>query len=219
MSRQAIHFYIRKGLVPPGLKRSKTSAEYTEEHIERILLVRRMQEEQFLPLDAIRATFDERDKDFSPPQRRLFADIRRQFDSGHGKSKRKRTLGTATIARRSKCSEKEVIELSKAAKLETEKDSQGRLRIDADDLWLFSVWGELTAIGFGGSAGFRPKSVSIYLTAIQALVQQEAALLASTLEEEDPRSVSKMVERSLPILSTLLAGLHERAIRDFLKVL
>ena len=81
MSRQAIHFYIRKGLVPPGIKRSKTSAEYTEKHVERILLVRRMQEEQFLPLDAIKATLDERDKAFSPPQRRLSRSYRVKYCS------------------------------------------------------------------------------------------------------------------------------------------
>ena len=55
LSRQAIHFYVAQGLVEAPKKTGRTMGYYTEAHVERILLVRRLQEEHFLPLKAIRA--------------------------------------------------------------------------------------------------------------------------------------------------------------------
>ncbi len=62
--RQVIHFYIQQGLVPEGHKTGRNMAYYGEEHVERILLVRRLQHERFLPLRAIKALLNEQDEAF-----------------------------------------------------------------------------------------------------------------------------------------------------------
>ena len=48
LGRQAIHFYIREGLLSEGKKTGRNMAYYTEAHIERLRLIRRLQDEQFL---------------------------------------------------------------------------------------------------------------------------------------------------------------------------
>ena len=52
LPRQAIHFYIQQGLLPPGRKTGRNMAWYTDEHIERLRLIKKLQHEQFLPLKA-----------------------------------------------------------------------------------------------------------------------------------------------------------------------
>src|SRR5689334_23273531 len=79
LPRQAIHFYIQQGLVPEGLKTGRNTALYGDPHVERIRLVRTLQEERFLPLRAIRAVLDEGDSALTPAQRRLVADVRAQL--------------------------------------------------------------------------------------------------------------------------------------------
>ena len=55
LNRQAIHFYIQRGLLPPGEKTGPNMAWYEQGHLERLLLIKRLQHERFLPLNAIKA--------------------------------------------------------------------------------------------------------------------------------------------------------------------
>ena len=52
--RQTIHYYIQNGLLPKPRKTGRNSAEYTERHVELIRLIRRLQDEYFLPLSVIK---------------------------------------------------------------------------------------------------------------------------------------------------------------------
>src|SRR5262245_38921886 len=76
LSRQAIHFYVEQGLVDPPHKTGKTSATYTPEHVERIRLIRKLQEEHFLPLKAIRAMLAGEHGEFTPAQQQVLRDVR-----------------------------------------------------------------------------------------------------------------------------------------------
>jgi DNA-binding transcriptional MerR regulator len=42
LPRQAIHFYIQQGLLPPGRKIGRNMAWYTDAHVERLKLVRQL---------------------------------------------------------------------------------------------------------------------------------------------------------------------------------
>ena len=53
-SRQTIHYYIREGLLPRPKKTSPNQAEYNQDHIERIQLIKELHEHFFLPLAAIK---------------------------------------------------------------------------------------------------------------------------------------------------------------------
>lgn len=53
-SRQTIHYYLREGILPKPKKTNLNQAEYGQEHIERLLLIRELQERFFLPLSVIK---------------------------------------------------------------------------------------------------------------------------------------------------------------------
>lgn len=52
--RETIHFYLREGLLPRPVKGGRTVAFYGPEHLERLLLIRRLREEKYLPIAVIR---------------------------------------------------------------------------------------------------------------------------------------------------------------------
>ena len=54
-----IKHYLREGLLPEPVKTSRNMAWYRPETVERIRLIKRLQEERYLPLKAIRALFEE----------------------------------------------------------------------------------------------------------------------------------------------------------------
>lgn len=53
-SRQTIHFYTREGLLPRPRKTSPNQAEYSQDHVERIQLIKELHEQFFLPLATIK---------------------------------------------------------------------------------------------------------------------------------------------------------------------
>src|SRR6201991_4531189 len=54
-----IKHYLREGLLPEGLKTSRNMAYYPPEFVDRIRLIKRLQEERYLPLKAIRRVLEE----------------------------------------------------------------------------------------------------------------------------------------------------------------
>jgi DNA-binding transcriptional MerR regulator len=57
ISRETIRFYIREGLLPEPERSHRNSATYTDEHLARLLAIRRLKDERFLPLSVIRTLF------------------------------------------------------------------------------------------------------------------------------------------------------------------
>lgn len=57
VSRETIRFYIREGLLPEPDRTHRNSAIYTDTHLARLLTIRRLKDERFLPLSVIRSLF------------------------------------------------------------------------------------------------------------------------------------------------------------------
>jgi DNA-binding transcriptional MerR regulator len=68
VSRETIRFYIREGLLPEPVRTARNSATYTDEHLARLLTIRRLKDERFLPLSVIRSLFAGEQPDWLEPQ-------------------------------------------------------------------------------------------------------------------------------------------------------
>ncbi|MBW2038298.1 MAG: MerR family transcriptional regulator [Deltaproteobacteria bacterium] len=54
VSKSTILYYVREGLLPPPVKTSKNMAYYSEDYIDRIRLIKELQEKRFFPLSRIK---------------------------------------------------------------------------------------------------------------------------------------------------------------------
>ena len=54
-----IKHYLREGLLPEPVKTSRNMAYYPPEFVDRIKLIKQLQEERFMPLKAIKSVLDE----------------------------------------------------------------------------------------------------------------------------------------------------------------
>ena len=59
VSTQTIHYYLKEGLLPKPLKTSKTWAYYTDDHFERIKMIKSLKERYFFPLKVIKGILGE----------------------------------------------------------------------------------------------------------------------------------------------------------------
>ena len=69
-----IKHYLREGLLPEPVKTSRNMAYYPPEFVDRIKLIKRLQEERFLPLKAIKDVLDLRER-----SRTSAAEVRKRF--------------------------------------------------------------------------------------------------------------------------------------------
>lgn len=54
VSRYTVHYYYKEGLLPPPLKTGRTMALYTNTHLQCLRFIRRLREEQDMPVAAVR---------------------------------------------------------------------------------------------------------------------------------------------------------------------
>ena len=72
LSRQAIHFYMAEGLLPPALSSGRNKALYGPEHLERLHWIQKLQRDHFLSLTAIKSVLNGEDAEgFTPEQQQL----------------------------------------------------------------------------------------------------------------------------------------------------
>jgi DNA-binding transcriptional MerR regulator len=76
VSAGTIKHYLREGLLPEPVRTSRNMAYYPPEFVERIKLIKQLQEERFMPLKLIRAVL-ERETDRA---RVSAAELRRRYD-------------------------------------------------------------------------------------------------------------------------------------------
>lgn len=225
VSRQVVHFYIQQGLLPEGKKTGKNMAYYTEQHLERLLLVRKLQHEHFLPLKAIRALLSERDEAFSPAQQKHMREVRAALpESLTGPEGPRQTVDGYALAERVGLAREDLDEIVEAGLIaaadEQDLATGERLRVIAgDDAWRLSHYAELRAAGFTRERGFSARDLAIYDDAVQRLVVKEARIIAERLGTVSPAEMAALVERAMPIVGSLLSRLHTEKAKNLFATL
>lgn len=217
LERQAIHFYIQRGLLPPGQKTGRNTARYGDEHVERLRMIRKLKEERFLPLKAIKAILDGHDGAFSPKQRGFLSQVKARLGDPLRSSEAAPDFISIDAAVQATGVEREDIE--DAISQGTLAASEDRTTISTRDVWMLELFGEMRNLGFTKERGFRVGDVAIYETAMSQLFKAEMAMVTARLEDLPPEQVAGMIERSLPVIHAYLVRSHTERVRDFFSTL
>ena len=217
LPRQAVHFYIAQGLVPEGHKTGRNMAWYGEHHVERIKLIKKLQEEQFLPLKAIKAIVEERDESFTPAQRQLLSAVKERLKNTLGRAASPDALvEVRALLAAAKVERRDFEEMVDAGLLATTRGPKGRMLVARDDAWLVELWGRLRDAGFTRALGFSPKLIAVFEGAIAKLFQKEIEIMNARLSSLSPDDVAAMLSRALPLIGELLVRLHDNKVRTFI---
>ena len=218
LGRQAIHFYIQQGLLPPGRKTGHNMAWYSEEHLERIQMIRKLQHERFLPLKAIKAILDEQDTLFSPAQRDFLKDLRHSVDI-EGMSTHNLAAGSilaTELIQEGIVSQSDLDQLIEAQVIGTHVDADGNMRVSQKDIESLKILTELRQAGFTEEQGFHAGLIQEYEKSIAELVNWEGQLVADKLGNLPPEQAAQVVQAALPIVHKLLIHYHRLRITDLL---
>jgi DNA-binding transcriptional MerR regulator len=195
-----IKHYLREGLLPEPVKTSRNMAYYPPEFVDRIQLIKQLQEERFMPLKAIKSVLDE-----DPERARALVDLE------------DRILDRALAGERTRTSAAEVRErygvpkdvLDRLEKLEVlSPNSRG---YSPSDIKIIEAISRFRAGGYDAQIGFTVYDTLRYKTALEDLVRQEVEVVMERLAGEvPPERVVEMLESGAQPLQDLIAALHTK---------
>ena len=195
-----IKHYLREGLLPEPVKTSRNMAYYPPEFVDRIKLIKRLQEERFMPLKAIKSVLDE-----DPDRARALVELE------------DRILDRALAGERTRTSAAEVRErygvpkevLDRLEELEVlSPNSRG---YSPSDVKIIEAISRFRAGGYDEEIGFTVYDTLRYKSAIEDLVREEVGMVMDRLAGEvSPERVVEMLEAGAQPLQDLIAALHTK---------
>ena len=195
-----IKHYLREGLLPEPVKTSRNMAYYSPEFVERIRLIKRLQEERFMPLKAIKNVLDE-----DPGRASAMLELEDQILDRALAGERART-SAAEVRKRYGVPGEVLDRLEEIGVLSP--NSRG---YSPSDVTIIEAIGRFRASGYDEEIGFTVYDTLRYKTAIEELVRQEVDVVMSRLAGEvPPDDVVRMLEAGAQPLKDLIAALHTK---------
>ncbi len=195
-----IKHYLREGLLPEPVKTSRNMAYYPPEFVDRIKLIKQLQEERFMPLRAIKSVLDE-----DPDRARALVELE------------DRILDRALAGERTRTSAAEVRErygvprevLDRLEKLEVlSPNTRG---YSPSDVKIIEAISRFRAGGYDEEIGFTVYDTLRYKSALEDLVREEVGIVMERLAGEvSPERVVEMLEAGAQPLQDLIAALHTK---------
>jgi DNA-binding transcriptional MerR regulator len=200
VSAGTIKHYLREGLLPEPVKTSRNMAYYPPEFVERIRLIKQLQEERFMPLKLIKSVLEE-----DPDRARVLVELEDRIleRALQGESKR---VSAAEIRRRYEVPQ-EV--LDRLAELEViTPNSRGYSQRDVEIVEAIS---RFRAGGYDERIGFTVYDTLRYKSVLEGLVKEEVQVLMDRLAGEvDTDRAVELIEAGAEPLRDLIAALHQK---------
>ncbi|MGH2992703.1 MAG: MerR family transcriptional regulator [Solirubrobacterales bacterium] len=198
-----VRHYLREGLLPEPEKTSRNMAYYPPQLVERIQLIKQLQEERFLPLKVIRELLDSGNGD--PERLRALIDLE------------DRILESALEGERKRVSAKEVKRrydvpgevLDRLADLDIL--SPGGRGYSPSDVRIVAAISRFRAGGYDERIGFTVYDTLRHKRALEGLVKEEVEVLMERLAGEmDPDRAVELIKSGAEPLQDLIAALHTK---------
>jgi DNA-binding transcriptional MerR regulator len=189
-----IKHYLRERLLPEPVKTSRNMAYYPPEFVERIKLIKRLQEERFLPLKAIKNVLDE-----GPDRARAMLELGDQI------------LDRALAGERSRISAAEARKRYGMPKEVLDRLTPNSRGYTPSDVQIIEAISRFRAGGYDEQIGFTVYDTLRYKAALEELVRQEVDVVMDRLAGEvPPERVVELLEAGAQPLKDFIAALHTK---------
>jgi DNA-binding transcriptional MerR regulator len=195
-----IKHYLREGLLPEPVKTSRNMAYYPPEFVDRIGLIKRLQEERFLPLKAIRELLAE-----DPERAVALLELEDQILDRALAGERSRT-SAAEVRKRYGVPKEALDRLAEIGVLTP--NTRG---YSPSDVQIIEAIGRFRAGGYDEQIGFTVYDTLRYKKALEELVGQEVDVVMNRLAGEvPPERVVELLEAGAQPLKDFIAALHTK---------
>jgi DNA-binding transcriptional MerR regulator len=207
VSAGTIKHYLREGLLPEPVKTSRNMAYYPPDFVDRIRLIKQLQEERFMPLKAIKSVLEE-----DPERARAMVAIEDRILERAMASEQSRV--SAPEVRRNYEMPREALDRLEALGVLT-PNSRGYSPFDVAVIEAIS---RFRAGGYEEQIGFTVYDTLRYKRALEELVKEEVSVVLERLAGElEPDRVVELMEAGVEPLRDFIAALHSKLLVEELK--
>jgi DNA-binding transcriptional MerR regulator len=204
-SAGTIRYYLREGLLGDGediVRTSRNMAYYPPYYVQRIELIRRLQEERFMPLRVIRGALAE-----DPERVRALIELEdRILERALQGAESARRVSVKAASERYQIPREALDRLAQIGVL-----TPNRSGYDQDDIKIIEAIASFRAGGYDEALGFTVYDTLRYREALEPLVQAEVrALLGRLAGEVEVERAMEIVAAGVEPLRELLGAMHSK---------
>lgn len=203
VSAATIKHYLREGLLPEPLKTSRNMAWYSPEYVDRIKLIKRLQEERYLPLHVIKRILE------NEPDR-----VEARLELGDTLLARSNELVKGRGITRKQAIDKlgladEVLDgFERIGAIEPVKTKSGTKYNQPDAEFLEAI-AQFRESGYGEALGFTIYDALIYMRHLEALARDEVDVISEKLPGKlSADEAADLIERGHGPMRDLLSAMH-----------
>ena len=203
VGRETIRFYIQSGLLPQPERRGRNVALYDSAFVDRIRLIKELQQKHFLPLSVIKDIVRGEGARV-PATLQTVIDLDRHLFRAAGIDLHRPPVRLSDVARRTGVSAFEIRKLAEIGAIEITTQDRTQWLHDPD-VRVVEIWGQIREAGFNETLGFGPESLRIYVDAVRRLAPAELRLFTGTVigKAEGQRALG-MAEAAIEIGNQLI---------------
>jgi DNA-binding transcriptional MerR regulator len=205
VSAGTIRYYLREGLLGEGediVRTSRNMAYYPPEYVERIELIKRLQEKRYMPLRVIKGTLEE-----DPGRVHALIELEdRILERALAGAEDSRRVSPKAIRERYEIPRNVLERLAEIGVL-----SPNRNGYDQDDVKIIEAIASFRAGGYEEALGFTVYDTLRYREALEPLVREEVrALLERLAGEVEVERAMEIVAAGVEPLRELLGAMHSK---------
>ncbi|MEA2209483.1 MAG: hypothetical protein QOF54_1960 [Solirubrobacteraceae bacterium] len=205
VSAGTIRYYLREGLLGGGeeiVRTSRNMAYYPPEYVQRIVLIKRLQEKRFMPLRVIKGTLED-----DPGRVHALIELEdRILERALASAEQSRRVSPKTVRERYRIPRNVLDRLAEIGVL-----TPARGGYDQDDVKIIEAIATFRAGGYEEALGFTVYDTLRYREALEPLVREEvAALLDRLAGEVDVDRAMEIVAAGVEPLRELLGAMHSK---------
>jgi DNA-binding transcriptional MerR regulator len=200
VSAATIKHYLREGLLPEPVKTSRNMAYYPAEFVERIRIIKQLQEERYMPLKVIRDLLAD-----DPQRARALVELGDRILERARAGDRDRVTG-AELRHRFDVPQDALDRLAELGIISPSDEGY-----TPTDVRIVGAISRFRAGGYDERIGFTVYDTLRYKRALEELVREEIRVLMERLAGEmEPDRVLELLDAGVEPLQELIAALHDK---------
>ena len=204
VGRETIRFYIHSGLLPQPQRSGRNVAHYDASFVDRIRLIKELQQKRFLPLSVIKDIV-RGDGTQVPTTLQSIVDLDRHLFRAAGIDLRRPPVRLRDVARRTGVPVSQIQELARIGAIEITSEKRTEWLHDPD-VRVVEIWAQIREAGFTEALGFEPDTLQMYVDAVGQLAKKELRVFAGgVIGKAEGEHLLGMAEAAIEMGNQLMA--------------
>ena len=209
VSREAIHFYLREGLLPEPERPKQNVALYRDEHVVRIRLIKQLQKERSLSLAAIKRILTDFDYEALPPGG--LSELEVAIEARVNGELPTKSQPLDEVAAKTGLDLDFIHEAGRRGVITIDQQDGGAV-IDYRDAGILDQWAKLMRIGFAEKPGYDVHYLERFARAIQVIAEVEVDTFLDAFTELPATESAKLAAEGISITNEIVTRLRTQAL-------